>query len=239
MGTNDGFAAAKGVSLAAAEQLGGAPLIAYDAGVEVNTEACGDVPICGSGNLCNWFIWIVHIIVSFFLYLIQAPTPGEGFVHVHRGIHGVAGADGLDAATYDWRNPVATLTIMPQERYWERNMWGAGGGAGFGNPMNNGFGNPMNNGFGNQMGGFGGKGAFGNQGFGGKGAFGDPGFGGKGAFGDPGFGAGYGGAGFGNNAFARNGQRSPINTFSNDDQRNQGNQGNQARHWSPDLTLIQ
>lgn len=36
---------------------------------------------------------------------------GEGYIHVHAGIHGVGGAGGLDPATFDWRNPVVELTI--------------------------------------------------------------------------------------------------------------------------------
>jgi hypothetical protein len=33
---------------------------------------------------------------------------GEGFVHVHRGIHGVGD---LKPIGRDWRNPVATVSI--------------------------------------------------------------------------------------------------------------------------------
>jgi len=36
---------------------------------------------------------------------------GEGYIHVHAGIHGVGGAGGLDPATHDWRNPVVEITI--------------------------------------------------------------------------------------------------------------------------------
>jgi hypothetical protein len=39
-------------------------------------------------------------------------TNGEGFIHVHAGIHGIGGPGGLDPATYDWRNPVVELTIV-------------------------------------------------------------------------------------------------------------------------------
>ncbi|CAN0502031.1 unnamed protein product, partial [Laminaria digitata] len=35
--------------------------------------------------------------------------PGEGYVAVHRGFHGVGGE--LSAAGYDWRNPVAEIYI--------------------------------------------------------------------------------------------------------------------------------
>ena len=36
---------------------------------------------------------------------------GEGYIHIHEGIHGIGGPDGLDAAMYDWRNPVVELNI--------------------------------------------------------------------------------------------------------------------------------
>lgn len=36
---------------------------------------------------------------------------GEGYIHVHSGIHGVGGPDGLSPATHDWRNPVVEVTI--------------------------------------------------------------------------------------------------------------------------------
>ena len=71
---------------------------AYDAGSELNEEsavtvgalgATDDDPTTGDGINEN----------------------GEGDIHVHAGIHGVGGPDGLDAATYDWRNPVVEVTI--------------------------------------------------------------------------------------------------------------------------------
>lgn len=71
---------------------------AYDAGSEANLEssatigalgATDDNPATGSGINEN----------------------GEGYIHVHGGIHGVGGPDGLDPAVHDWRNPVVELTI--------------------------------------------------------------------------------------------------------------------------------
>lgn len=64
--------------------------VAYDAGSEPNDEMCVNIPGPCAG---------------------EGPSPevdGEGFVHVHAGIHGFAD---LDAAMYDWRNPVARVTI--------------------------------------------------------------------------------------------------------------------------------
>jgi hypothetical protein len=71
---------------------------AYDAGSELNAEsadtvgalgATDDNPMTGVGINEN----------------------GEGYIHVHTGIHGIGGLGGLDAATYDWRNPVVEVTI--------------------------------------------------------------------------------------------------------------------------------
>ena len=90
--TNDGFVALDSV---------GAPLRGsrtffspgYDAGTEANDELCGSIP----GPTCGGI----------------GPSPGdnpgdEKFVHIHRGMHGVGD---LDAARYDWRNPVIKITV--------------------------------------------------------------------------------------------------------------------------------
>ncbi len=64
---------------------------AYDAGSEPNDELCNSIPgpVCGGQG--------------------GSPgTGGEGYVHVHSGIHGIGD---LAPATYDWRNPVAKITI--------------------------------------------------------------------------------------------------------------------------------
>ncbi|CAM9660357.1 unnamed protein product [Ectocarpus sp. 12 AP-2014] len=69
---------------------------AFDAGTEANNELCTHIPgpACpaDSGNIED--------------------GPGEGFIHVHRGFHGV-GPD-LGEANYDWRNPVAEVFIARQ-----------------------------------------------------------------------------------------------------------------------------
>lgn len=63
------------------------------AGTEVNNELCSSMPgpgcPAGSGNIQN--------------------GPGEGYIHVHRGFHGVGD---LEEANYDWRNPVAEIYIQ-------------------------------------------------------------------------------------------------------------------------------
>ena len=90
--TNDGFLALNGV-----KGLTGKTLTflspAYDAGSEVNNELCASIPgpACGgSGD-------------------VGVPGGGEGFVHVHAGIHGIG--DIPLPEDRDWRNPVAQITI--------------------------------------------------------------------------------------------------------------------------------
>ncbi len=92
--TNDAFVALDSVEL----PLHGTRTYAakaYDAGSEINNELCASIPgpsfpECGGpgggGTAGN----------------------GEGFVHVHRGIHGVGSFDPADRA---WQNPVAFIQI--------------------------------------------------------------------------------------------------------------------------------
>jgi hypothetical protein len=98
--TNDAFYAVRGVRLP--NGIGDTVRVyatGYDAGSEKNEESAATVgalgateddPMDGEGINVN----------------------GEGFIHVHAGIHGIGGPGGLDAATYDWRNPVVELTIV-------------------------------------------------------------------------------------------------------------------------------
>jgi hypothetical protein len=89
--TNDTFVALDGLDL---PWSGGAvtrTLIAYDAGSEKNNERCASIP----GPRCGG----------------QGSSPGsggEGYVHVSAGLHGIGD---LAAEAYDWRNPVARVTI--------------------------------------------------------------------------------------------------------------------------------
>ncbi|MBM3942954.1 MAG: hypothetical protein FJ316_08540 [SAR202 cluster bacterium] len=88
--TNDAFFALNG----AAAAKGPFPITyyspAYDAGSEANNEDCAFIPgpPCGNAGVRS--------------------TPGEGYVHIHAGIHGVAD---LTPADHDWRNPVALITV--------------------------------------------------------------------------------------------------------------------------------
>ena len=93
--TNDGF-----ISLVSAEiPCEGVKtylLAGWDAGSEANSELCAHVPA-------------------------PCPTPRrpgtcsvrrEGFVHVHGGVHGCGG---FPPELYDWRNPIAKITIQVNE----------------------------------------------------------------------------------------------------------------------------
>ncbi len=91
--TNDAFLAVNKIKLPYLYRKTIAP--AYDAGAEANDEACAYIPgpPCGNPNSAS-------------------DVDGEGYVHIHAGIHGI---EDLNAAQYDWRNPVAEITI---KRIW-------------------------------------------------------------------------------------------------------------------------
>lgn len=89
--TNDAFFALNGVSVPTSLSKRVFVGYAYDAGSETNSESCDFIP----GPPCE----NPH----------QRDTAGaEGFVHIHSGIHGIGD---LDSSTYDWRNPVAIITV--------------------------------------------------------------------------------------------------------------------------------
>ncbi len=90
--TNDGFWAVRGVE--APKKIGETKTIeavAYDAGSEKNNELCGFIP----GPPCE-------------RPGVRDPVGSEGYVHIHAGIHGIGD---LAPATFDWRNPVAEITV--------------------------------------------------------------------------------------------------------------------------------
>lgn len=84
--TNDAFASIRGVALVDGAVYW-AP--AWDAGSEENTEAIGDVGALGGGNA-------------------RRTANAEHFIHIHSGIFGKADQD---PAVFDWRNPVAMITV--------------------------------------------------------------------------------------------------------------------------------
>ncbi len=92
--TNDAFFAADAVEGPHGNHTVTLYSPAYDAGTELNDERCASIP--GPPAVCQG--------EGFNL----SRTDAEGFVHIHRGIHGI---NDLSAAVYDWRNPVARITI--------------------------------------------------------------------------------------------------------------------------------
>ena len=67
---------------------------AFDAGSEANNEECDFIPgpACGGAGAG-----------------VRAPEGAEGYVYISNGIHGIAD---LPSAAYDWRNPVAKITVQ-------------------------------------------------------------------------------------------------------------------------------
>ncbi len=92
--TNDAFFALNGVDVPVGNFTKTYYALAYDAGTEFNDEDCDNIP--GPPTVCTG--------EGFNLSRENA----EGFVHIHRGIHG---SGDLSAARYDWRNPVAKITV--------------------------------------------------------------------------------------------------------------------------------
>jgi hypothetical protein len=90
--TNDSFMAVNGVDLPWDRRSVEVDAIGYDAGSEPNDERCSSIPgpVCGGEGA-------------------SPASGGEGFVHVSNGIHGDAE---LPQRNYDWRNPVAEVSIV-------------------------------------------------------------------------------------------------------------------------------
>ena len=88
--TNDAFIGINAVSLPSEGSISYRGVV-YDAGVETNDENCANIPgpVCGgTGDSAN--------------------DSGEGFIHVHSGIHGLAD---LKPEVRDWRNPAVMVKI--------------------------------------------------------------------------------------------------------------------------------
>lgn len=93
--TNDAFFALSGVELPEGKRTLTLYSPAYDAGTEANDELCTHIP--GPPTVCAGEGFNA------------SRTGAEGFVHIHRAIHGIGN---LLAAVWDWRNPVARITIQ-------------------------------------------------------------------------------------------------------------------------------
>ena len=90
--TNDAFAGLRDVPLPKGRQVLTYEADGYDAGAERNDETTETVPACGLGAAAGY----------------SGRSTGEGFIFVSNGIRGKGC---LDAATLDWNNPVASITI--------------------------------------------------------------------------------------------------------------------------------
>jgi len=88
--TNDAFYAVNSAVAPRARRSRTLYPIAYDAGSEINDEFCSNIPGPACGGVGS------------------SAADGEGFIHVHRGLHGIGD---LSAAVYDWRNPVAKVIV--------------------------------------------------------------------------------------------------------------------------------
>lgn len=94
--TNDGFIGITDVPLPRNKQVLTYLSNGHDAGSEPNDELCEHIPgpQCGGEG-------------------VSPDAGGEGFVHIHAGIHGIGS---LEASDYDWRNPVARITVRQIEK---------------------------------------------------------------------------------------------------------------------------
>jgi hypothetical protein len=87
--TNDTFVAVNSMPLPKKTSQG--LVLAYDAGSEMNDELCVSIP----GPHCGGAAFSAGL--------------GEGHVHISRGI---SGEGDLLASDYDWRNPVAHISVV-------------------------------------------------------------------------------------------------------------------------------
>lgn len=97
--TNDAFYAVRDVPLP--KHMGETVRVlanAYDAGSEANAESAATVGALGSTEDDPMTGMGIN-------------ENGEGYIHVHAGIHGVGGVGGLDPVMLDWRGPVVEVTI--------------------------------------------------------------------------------------------------------------------------------
>lgn len=99
--SNDTFVFLNGITAPSGNRTLNLQAFAYDSGTEVNDELCdsvaGPASACTGGAGAN-----------------AAPSAGaEGFIHIASGIQNVGE---LSSATYDWRGPVANVSIRRARR---------------------------------------------------------------------------------------------------------------------------
>lgn len=117
--TNDSFYALRGIALPKGNATDTYYSVAYDAGTEVNNELCAFIPGAPCGNACG-------VNSDAATCARVRALNGEGFVRISEGMHGNPRRDAmglpildingqpivdLPANMWDWRNPVAKITI--------------------------------------------------------------------------------------------------------------------------------
>jgi hypothetical protein len=92
--TNDTFVGLRSMKLPSRSAM--AALVAYDAGTEDNDEDCMNIPGPNCSGMMGGF----------------EPGGGESFVYVSNGISGIGD---LAPSDFDWRNPVARVTVRHKQ----------------------------------------------------------------------------------------------------------------------------
>jgi len=105
--TNDAFFALRGVQAPRHRQTETFYAPAYDAGTEVNSEACAEIP--GPPPLAAILGCTLDATAD-----ASSGTPEGGVIHIHNGIHGKPNAPDseLNPVNQDWNNPVAKVVIQ-------------------------------------------------------------------------------------------------------------------------------
>ena len=105
--TNDAFFALRGARAPRRHQTVTYYAPAYDAGTEVNSELCSEIP--GPPPLAAILNCSLDAASD-----ASSGTPEEGVIHIHNGIHGAPSVTDSDLhpMNHDWNNPVAKVVIQ-------------------------------------------------------------------------------------------------------------------------------
>jgi hypothetical protein len=116
---NDNFLAVTGVRLPRGNEVLTVYASAYDSGSEYNDENCDHLANPNNANPSRGFPFAMRPGAPEGTTgcvpdqtSLETVLHGEGFVHIHSGVHGVGD---LVPAVWDWRNPVAQFTIQRVE----------------------------------------------------------------------------------------------------------------------------
>ncbi len=106
--TNDGFIALNGVELPGYGETKTYLSPVYDAGSESNDELCDHMPSIPGLPGCQAPVDTNSDPTIPDPHTTGGPGLGEGYAHIHYGLHGIGD---LLTNQFDWRNPVASITI--------------------------------------------------------------------------------------------------------------------------------